>query len=105
MSFAIILSLLSTLFVLVHGQRAIWGPGVHFGPTQAGSEIVGMSVTLVPGYPPAKEVDFVAVWPGLWNPRSFEYDLIQSVIASHKRSYMDWFCDGKPGQWYIHFFF
>jgi hypothetical protein len=97
MSLVVIFSLLVTFLTLANGQVAHWGPNVHFGPTK--SEIVGMSVTLIPGHPPAKEVDFVAIWPGLWNPHTVQYDLVQSVIASHKRSYMEWFCKAKPGQW------
>lgn len=80
-------------------QMAKFGPNVHMGPTKSGRDIVGLSCVFRPGYPPAKPVRFLAVWPGLWNPSTLRYDLIQSVISSHDQAYMTSFCGAKPGQW------
>ncbi|KAK3060258.1 hypothetical protein LTS18_008949 [Coniosporium uncinatum] len=80
-------------------QRADFGPRVHMGPTRSGNDIVGLSTRFKPGYPPAREETFLALWPGLWNANAASYDLVQSVISSHERSYMQYFCGARPGQW------
>ena len=76
----ILLTVLS-LITLVAGQIAGWGPRVHLGPAK--SEIVALSAVFTPGRPPNKRVPFTALWVGLWNPRSIQYDLVQTVTSSH----------------------
>jgi hypothetical protein len=83
-------------FAVSAAQR--WGPGVFFTTK---NEVVGLSAVLTPGYPPAEEADFVAIWPGLWNGKMSGYDLVQAVTSSHERRYMQSFCGAKPGQWYV----
>ena len=80
-------------------EVALWGPRIRLGPAK--SEIVSMKTHFQPGYPPEKEEEFMALWPGLWNPRALDYDLIQSVTSSHDRAYMSKFCGAKPGQWSV----
>jgi hypothetical protein len=91
------LFLVLLLSSVVLAEFAIWGPRVRIGPAR--SEIVAMTTHFQPGYPPEKEEEFMALWPGLWNPRSLNYDLIQSVTSVHNRSYMKNFCGARPGQW------
>jgi hypothetical protein len=90
------LILFCCFFALTFAQR--WGPGVFFTTR---NEVVGLSTVLTPGYPPASEQDFVAIWPGLWNGKMSGYDLVQAVTSSHERKYMQSFCGAKPGQWYV----
>jgi hypothetical protein len=88
--------LLFYFFTVSLAQR--WGPGVFFTTK---NEVVELSAVLTPGYPPADEADFVAIWPGLWNGKMSGYDLVQAVTSSHERKYMQSFCGAKPGQWYV----
>lgn len=80
-------------------QMAGWGPRVHLGPAK--SEIIALSTVFTPGRPPTKRVPFTALWVGLWNPRSIQYDLVQTVTSSHGDAYMRSLCGSswKPGQW------
>ena len=90
-------SVLLKISLLCTSEALKWGPKVHLGPAK--SEILGFRGILTPGYPPEPEATFTAIWPGLWDPYSIKYDLVQSVTSSHDRSYMTTFCGAKRGQW------
>lgn len=84
------------LLSLVSLALANWGPSVVF---TSHTSIISFKTTLIPGRPPRVDEGFVAIWPGLWNRRRNNYDLVQSVTSSHDSNYMQAFCGARPGQW------
>jgi hypothetical protein len=79
-------------------QRASWPVGVHVHLGPGKSEIIELSTIFTPGRPPQPHVPFTALWVGLWNPRYFQYDLVQTVTSSDGDAYMRNLCDqaGNP---------
>ncbi|KIY43489.1 hypothetical protein FISHEDRAFT_78348 [Fistulina hepatica ATCC 64428] len=84
----------STLALLQSVRADSWGPAYSLGPTSAA--IIEAVTTFVPGDPPAVQVDYLFLWPGISNSTS---GLIQAGADS--TAYQSSYCGATDTQWCV----
>jgi hypothetical protein len=81
-------------------QDAQFDLSINLGQTR--SEMIGLTTTFIPGYPPANPTGSIFLWPGFFDQYNRIFgDLVQTVVEGHSWADNKLTCGAVEGQWYV----